>query len=272
MTTEQEDSLPKQTEMPFAIVAGKAVTEVPHDLYIPPDALEVFLEAFEGPLDLLLYLIKKENLDVLDISVSRVATQYTDYIALMTDMKIELASEYLVMAAMLAEIKSRLLLPQSEVLDDEEDPRAELIRRLQEYERFKNAAEKISELPKFGEDVLPAFVAAPKKPETVQSFPVVSLQDLMMAFAEVMRRADMFEHHHVRREVLSVREKMTVVLDALAGDDYVVFSTLFNLGEGRPGVVATFLAVLELVKMSLIELTQNGPYDSIYVRRATDAH
>ncbi|MDX1804852.1 MAG: ScpA family protein [Alcanivorax sp.] len=261
---------PSQGEMPFGLVYGKAITKLPDDLYIPPDALEVFLEAFEGPLDLLLYLIKRQNLDILDIPVATITRQYMEYVELMKAMNFELAAEYLVMAAMLSEIKSRSLLPRPKTDDDdeEEDPRAELIRRLQEYERFKKAAEDIDSLPRLERDV---FVAEAKRPDytRAKAQPDVDMRELLLALKEVMHRADMFESHQVSREKLSTRERMANVLDRLKGREFVPFIELFNPEEGKLGVVVSFLAVLELVKGSLIELVQNGPFTPIHVKAKT---
>jgi len=253
--------------MPFAFVQGEAVTTLPKDLYIPPDALEVFLEAFEGPLDLLLYLIKRQNLDILDIPIAEITRQYMEYIDLMKDMRLELAAEYLVMAAMLAEIKSRMLLPRPVEVEDEDDPRAELIRRLQEYERFKQAAEDIDEMPRVGRDVFPVEVPAPEK-QLVRKPPEISLQELLIAAKEAMTRAEMFTHHHIQMEPLSVRERMSAVLDKVGGDEFTDFTSLFDPEEGRMGVVVSLLAVLELIKESLIELVQSEPYAPIYIKAA----
>lgn len=267
--TEQSPS-PQQAEMPFAYVQGEAVTTLPQDLYIPPDALEVFLEAFEGPLDLLLYLIKRQNLDILDIPIAEITRQYMEYIDLMQDMRLELAAEYLVMAAMLAEIKSRMLLPRPVEEHDEDDPRAELIRRLQEYERFKKAALDIDELPRVGRDIFPLQLEAPEK-QVVQTPPEVSLQEILMAAKDVMTRAAMFSHHHIQMETLSVRERMSIVLSRVNTDEFTSFSNLFNPEEGRMGVVVSLLAVLELIKESLIELVQSEPFAPIYVKAAGGA-
>ena len=256
---------PQQEEMPFAVVQGAPVTELPHDLYIPPDALEVFLEAFEGPLDLLLYLIKRQNLDILDIPIAEITRQYVEYVDLMKDMKLELASEYLVMAAMLAEIKSRMLLPRPVEVDEEEDPRAELVRRLQEYERFKQAAEDLNGLPRVGRDVCPVGVDAPLL-KVVRAQPAVNLKEMLLALKDVMARAEMFTHHHIQREPLSVRERMSVVLGSLELDRFTEFSRLFKPEEGRLGVVVTLLAILELLKASLIEMVQAEPYGPIHVK------
>ena len=250
----------------LALVYGEAVTELPQDLYIPPDALEVFLEAFEGPLDLLLYLIRKQNIDVLDIPVAEITRQYMTYVELMKSVRLELAAEYLVMAAMLAEIKSRMLLPRSaEAEEDEEDPRAELIRRLQEYERFKQAAEDLDGLPRQGRDYVVPTVAAPEA-KARKLLPQVDMQELMLCMAEVLRRADLFESHQVTREMLSTRERMSEILERLKDAGFVPFIELFSVEEGRLGVVVTFMAVLELVKEQLVELVQNQAFAPIHVR------
>ncbi|HSG11993.1 MAG TPA: ScpA family protein [Gammaproteobacteria bacterium] len=258
-----------QEQLPLAIVQGEAVAELPADLYIPPDALKVFLEAFEGPLDLLLYLIRKQNIDVTDIPVADITRQYVEYIELMQDMQLELAGEYLVMSATLAEIKSRMLLPRpAGDVEDEDDPRAELVRRLQEYERYKQAAEDIDELPRLGRDVFQAEAEAPEQ-KVIQLPPEVDLQDLIAAFQEVMKRASMYAHHHVQLEALSVRERMSIVLSRVSSDRFTPFTDLFTAEEGRMGVVVTFLAILELVKESLLDLTQSEPYAPIHVKAAT---
>ncbi|AEF21974.1 segregation and condensation protein A [Pseudomonas straminea] len=255
-----------QQELPFAMVYGEALTELPVDLYIPPDALEVFLEAFEGPLDLLLYLIRKQNIDVLDIPVAEITRQYMGYVELMHTVRLELAAEYLVMAAMLAEIKSRMLLPRSaEAEEEEDDPRAELIRRLLEYERFKAAAEGIDALPRVGRDLIVPRVEAPEA-RARKLLPTVDLQELLVSMAEVLRRADMFESHQVSREALSTRERMGEVLDRLKDGAFVPFVQLFSAEEGRLGVVVTFMAILELVKESLVELVQNEAFAAVHVR------
>lgn len=261
----------QQGEMPFAIVAGKPITELPKDLYIPPEALEVFLEAFEGPLDLLLYLIKRQNLDILEINVAAITVQYMQYVNMMSAMQFELAAEYLLMAAMLAEIKSRMLLPRSaDAEEEEEDPRAQLIRRLQEYERFKKAAEDIDELPRVGRDVHLAAVELPDLNRT-RPEPQVDLKELMLALAEVLRRADMFESHHVQKEKLSTRERMSEMLARLSPNRFTPFVSLFVAEEGRLGVVVTFLAMLELIKESLVEIVQTEPFGPIHVKaRAGD--
>ncbi len=260
---------PQQEEMPFAVpfavIQGEAVTTLPKDLYIPPEALEVFLEAFEGPLDLLLYLIKRQNLDVLDIPIAEITRQYMKYVEMMKSLNLELAADYLVMAAMLAEIKSRMLLPRPVEVDDEDDPRAELVRRLQEYERFKQAAEDIDGLPRLNRDVFQVSVKTPDlrltKPE-----PEVDLRELITAFREVLTRAEMFTSHQVTLESLSVRERMSEILDRVSADRFMPFNSLFTPEEGRLGVVVTFLAILELVKESLLELIQTDPFEPIHVK------
>lgn len=255
-----------QQELPLVLVYGEAMTEMPVDLYIPPDALEVFLEAFEGPLDLLLYLIRKQNVDILDIPVAEITRQYMGYVELMKTVRLELAAEYLVMAAMLAEIKSRMLLPRSaEVEEEEADPRAELIRRLQEYERFKAAAEGIDGLSRVGREVIVPRLDAPQA-KVRKLLPEVSLEELLVSMAEVLRRGDLFESHQVSREALSTRERMSEVLERLRGGGFVPFVELFSAEEGKLGVVVTFMAILELVKESLIELVQNEPFAPIHVR------
>jgi len=255
-----------QEEMPFALVQGMPVTEVPHDLYIPPDALEVILEAFEGPLDLLLYLIRRQNLDILDIPITEITRQYIEYIEMLQDMQFELAAEYLVMAAILAEIKSRMLLPRPALDDDEEgDPRAELVRRLQEYERFKQAAEDLDELPRVGRDF--ALVEAFVEDKTVIRVPPkVELGEILSALKDVMGRAELFSSHQIEVEPLSVRERMSRILNALRGNPYMEFHQLFDPQEGRMGVVVSFLALMELTREQLVDLVQNEPFGQIYVK------
>ena len=258
---------PQQQEMPFAVVAGEPQYTLPKDLYIPPDALEVFLDAFEGPLDLLLYLIRRQNLDILDIPIADITVQYVRYIEMMHEMRFELAAEYLVMAAMLAEIKSRMLLPRVNVDDeeDESDPRAELIRRLQEYERFKQAAEDIDELPQLGRDIHLVKVEAPYR-HTEQEPPEVDLREVLLALKDVMHRADMFSSHQITRESLSLRERMSRVLETVRSERFSDFTDLFDIAEGRQGVVVTFMAILELIKQQLIELVQAETFASIHVK------
>ncbi|WP_444888939.1 segregation and condensation protein A [Microbulbifer sp. JMSA008] len=263
----------EEGEGPLALVLGEAFTDLPPDLFIPPDALEVILEAFEGPLDLLLYLIRRQNLDILEINVSDITRQYMAYVEMMTSMRFELAAEYLVMAAMLAEIKSRMLLPRPPAAEEEEgeDPRAALIRRLQEYERFKTAAEDLDEIPRMGRDIHQASAEGPDRNIT-RPDPEVDLKEVLVALADVLRRADMFESHQVEREKLSTRERMTQVLDQIRHGQFVPFVSLFTAEEGRLGVVVTFLAVMELVKESLVELVQNEAFGPIHVRAASQGN
>ena len=259
---------PLQGEMPFALVEGEPVTELPRDLYIPPHALKVFLEAFEGPLDLLLYLIKRQNLDILDIPIAEVSVQYTRYIDLMQDIEFELAGEYLVMAATLAEIKSRMLLPKpAGDGEEEDDPRAELVRRLQEYERYKAAAEDIDALERMERDIATATANVVDK-RVVTKPPDVDLRELLLAFQDAIRRADMFSRHHVQREPLSVRERMSQILETLKDAGFTEFSRLFDPAEGRAGLTVTFLAILELIKEATVEVVQNELYGPIHLRAA----
>ncbi|MGX5174533.1 segregation and condensation protein A [Aliikangiella sp. IMCC44653] len=254
-----------QEEMHFAIVAGEKVSDVPKDLYIPPDALEVFLEAFEGPLDLLLYLIKRQNVDILNIPIAHITEQYMAYVEIMKSVNLELAAEYLVMAAMLAEIKSRVLLPRPKVEEEEDDPRADLIRRLQEYERFKKAALDIDELPRMERDTQQVDIETPEL-HVDKPLPDVDLRDILLALKDVLTRAEMFSHHHIQKETLSIREKMGNVLAILSADGFTSFVSLFNVEEGRMGIVVTFLAIMELTKESMVELVQSEPYAPIHVR------
>lgn len=257
---------PRQQQLPFAVIDGQPMMQLPEDLYIPPDALEVFLEAFEGPLDLLLYLIKRQNIDILNIPIAQITHQYTQYIELMQELQLELAGEYLLMAAMLAEIKSRMLLPRPvREEEDEDDPRAELVRRLQEYERFKRAAEDLDRLERMERDVNPARVDMCER-KVVQMLPELTLRELLLSFREVMARAEMYAHHHVQMEPLSVRQRMSDVLSQLEGMEFREFSTLFDPGEGRRGVVVTFLAILELIREKLIDLVQSEPYSPIHLK------
>jgi len=262
------DQAGQQVEMPFALVQGEPLTAIPEDLYIPPDALEVILEAFEGPLDLLLYLIKRQNLDILDIPVADITRQYVSYIDLMQDMRFELAAEYLVMAAMLAEIKSRMLLPRPVTEDEDElDPRAELVRRLQEYERFKQAAQDLDEIPRQGRDVFQAHVEPPDL-EVERPLAEVDLRELLIAFQEVMQRVDRNVAFSIQREALSVRERMTRILSLLQTDSFIDFHTVFDPKEGKLGVVVSFMAILELLKQSVIEIIQAEPFSPIHLKAA----
>jgi segregation and condensation protein A len=260
-----------QTEMPFAVVEGQPVTELPRDLYIPPQALEVFLEAFEGPLDLLLYLIRRQNLDILDIPIAEITRQYTRYIELMQVLQLELAGEYLLMAATLAEVKSRMLLPRPAAEAGEDaDPRAELVRRLQEYERFKRAAEGIDRMARLERDTWVATAELVDRKVT-RIAPQVTLQEMLLAFQEVLARSDMFAHHHVQREPLSVRQRMSDVLSALSSSSFLDFVRLFRPDEGRRGVTVTFVAILELLREGLIEIVQSEAYGPLHVRLGNPA-
>lgn len=255
-----------QQDLPLAFVDGKPVTVIPQDLYIPPDALSVILQAFEGPLDLLLYLIRKQNMDILNIDVCEITRQYMEYIDAARSMKFELAAEYLLMAAMLAEIKSRMLLPKPKTEDGEEiDPRAELIRRLQIYEQYKKAAEDIDALPKFDQDYFSTRVDAQLGVQS-ESGPEVALEDLMLALKGVLERSDHFSSHHIQRETLSTRERMAAILSELSDVMYRPFEDFFRLEEGRQGVVVTFLAIMELVKEQLLELIQVDTFGAIHVK------
>lgn len=265
----QEDTGPTQSEMPFAVVDGEPVTTLPQDLYIPPYALQVFLEAFEGPLDLLLYLIRRQNLNVLDIPIAEITRQYVEYIELMKELQLELAGEYLLMAAMLAEIKSRMLLPRPETdEEEEEDPRAELMRRLQEYERFKKAAEDIRGLPQLERDVFIAHADAPDRKVTTK-LPDVTLKELLLAFHDVLKRAEMFSNLHLQREPLSVRQRMSEILTRIKAGAFAPFADLFDPEEGRMGVAVTFIALLELLRESTIEVVQAEAFAPLHVRAAS---
>ncbi len=256
-----------QGEMPFALIQGEPLTVIPQDLYIPPNALEVILEAFEGPLDLLLYLIKRQNIDILEIPLEETTRQYMQYIDMMQNLKIELAAEYLLMAAMLAEIKSRMLLPRPAESEDEDDPRAELIRRLQEYERFKDAAQNIDALPRVNRDIYLTDVELPEIHQD-KPLPEVDLRDILFAFKDAMARAEMYSHHHIQREALSVRERMSNVLSRISADGFTDYTSLFTIEEGRRGVVVTLLAILELVKEQLIDLVQSEAFAPIHLKAA----
>lgn len=255
-----------QHELPFAIVEGKVITDVPQDLYIPPDALSVILDAFEGPLDLLLYLIRRQNMDILTIDVSEITLQYIKYIEAAKKMHFELAAEYLLMAAMLAEIKSRMLLPKLQHEDDEEDdPRAELIRRLQQYERFKKAAEDIDALPRINREIATVSVNA-EIAKNHKLHPDVSLHELLDALNTVLIRSDRFVNHQIERERLSTRERMSLILARVSSDHFVSFYSLFTPEEGRAGVVVTFLAIMELVKEQLLDFVQGESFGTIHVK------
>jgi len=266
---QDEKQSPAQAEMPFAVVDGEPVTTLPQDLYIPPYALQVFLEAFEGPLDLLLYLIRRQNIDVLDIPIAEITKQYVKYIDVMKELQLELAGEYLLMAAMLAEIKSRMLLPRPETEEeDEDDPRAELVRRLQEYERFKKAAEDISDLPRLERDVFVATADAPERKITTK-MPDVTMKELLLAFHDVLQRAEMFSNLQLHREPLSVRQRMSEILTRIKANDFTGFADLFDPEEGRMGVAVTFIAVLELLRESVIEVVQSEQFAPLHIRAAS---
>lgn len=263
---------PAQAEMPFAIVDGEPVTQLPQDLYIPPYALQVFLEAFEGPLDLLLYLIRRQNIDILDIPIAEITRQYVEYIELMHELQLELAGEYLLMAAMLAEIKSRMLLPRPSAEEEEEDdPRAELVRRLQEYERFKKAAEDISDLPRLERDTFIAQADVPER-KVVTKLPDVTIKELLLAFHDVLKRAEMFSNLQLQREPLSVRQRMSEILARIKAGSFTAFGDLFDPEEGRMGVAVTFIALLELMREAVVEIVQSDAYGPIHVRAASSVH
>ena len=250
---------------PIARYRGEAVLRLPQDLYIPPDALEVFLETFEGPLDLLLYLIRKHNLDVLDIPMARLTAQYLEYVEVMRRKSLELAAEYLVMAAVLIEIKSRMLLPRPpSAAAEEEDPRAELVRRLLGYEQMKLAAQRSDDIPQLGREYMVAQVWVDKTAEYVM--PNVSAEDLRQAWLWLLQRASVNKHHRVTRDQLSVREHMTSVLRRLREASFLEFTQLFSQEDGVPKLVVTLLAILELARESMIELSQQEAYAPIYVK------
>ncbi len=252
----------------LAVVKGEPLTEIPADLFIPPQALKVFLDAFEGPLDLLLYLIKRQNFDIVNVPIARITDQYMRYIDMMDELRLDLAGEYLLMAAVLAEIKSKLLLPRPVSGEaDDDDPRAELVRRLREYERYKQAAGALDALPRLERDVFAATVAFPDR-RAIVKHPDLSMDVLLRAFAEVLVRADLSATHHIKRDPLSVRERMTLVLERIAADEFVDFYQFFVADEGRGGVVVTLLAVLELLRGSLIEAVQNECGGTIYIKAA----
>ena len=256
---------PQQVEMPFAIVDGESITELPSDLYIPPVALKVFLDTFEGPLDLLLYLIRKQNLNILDVPIADITDQYVNYINLMKELELELAGEYLLMAAMLAEIKSKMLLPLFEEVEDEEDPRAELVRRLLEYERYRTASEELNKLQRLERDVFITGVESNHLAQPIE-LPEIALQELLVSFQEVLKRAEMFTSLHLLKEPLSVRERMATILEKLKNKDFIDFTELFDLEERKTGLVVTFLAILELMKESLIEIVQTKAFGVIHVK------
>ena len=266
------DMVPAQGEMPFAVVDGEPVTQLPQDLYIPPYALQVFLEAFEGPLDLLLYLIRRQNIDVLNIPITEITQQYIEYIELMKEIQLELAGEYLLMAAMLAEIKSRMLLPRAAIEEEEEeDPRLELMRRLQEYERIKKAAEDLSALPWLERDIFIANVKVRER-KVITTLPDITLKEMLLAFHGVLKRAEMFSNLHLQREPLSMRQRMSEILNQIRANTFFSFSKLFDPEEGRMGVAVTFLAILELLREATIEVVQAEEYAPLHVRMLSSVH
>ena len=267
---EEKRAHPRQEELFLATVKGKE-TSLPEDLYVPPNALEILLDSFAGPLDFLLYLIKKQNLDILDINVAKITEQYTSYIELMDAMQVELAGDYLVMAAYLAELKSRMLLPRPLEQTEEEDPRAELIKRLQEYQRYKEAAERIDKIPRIDREI---FAANAKLPEFTPKAPLIDvpLEDLTIALAEVLRRAEQSHAHLINFEELSTRERMTQILERMKTESFIEFTSLFNPKEGKIGVVVTFLAILELLKDSLIEIVQSEEFGPIHIKGIEEVH
>ena len=271
MDMQTDNEMTKQYEMPFAIVEGEPVTELPQDLYIPPFALKVFLEAFEGPLDLLIYLIRRQNLDILDIPITDITKQYIDYINLMEEIRLELAGEYLLMAAMLAEIKSKMLLPRPELLEEEDDPRAELVKRLHEYEQFKKAAEDLDELPRLERDIVIANAEAPNK-EVVIKLPDVTLKELLIAFHDVLQRVEMNSGLHFERETLSVRQRMSDIISKIQSTKFIDFNELFDKKEGRLGIAITFLAILELLKDAMIDVVQNEEFAPMHIRVSSSIH
>ena len=267
---EVNKNYPQQGEMFLATVKGKE-TVLPEDLYGPPNALEILLDSFAGPLDFLLYLIKKQNLDILDINVAKITEQYTSYIELMDAMQVELAGDYLVMAAYLAELKSRMLLPRPNEQAEEEDPRAELITRLQEYQRYKEAAERIDKIPRIDREI---FSANAKLPEFTLQTPMldIPIEDLTFSLAEVMRRVDQSQAHLINFEELSTRERMTQILERMKTESFIEFTSLFIPKEGKIGVVVTFLAILELLKDSLIEIVQSEEFGPIHIKGIDEVH
>ena len=258
----------KQQDLPLALVRGEIVIDKPQDLFIPPDALEIFLEAFEGPLDFLLYLIKKQKFDIVDLPVLEITRQYMEYVEVMRELKLELAAEYLVMAAMLAEIKSRLLLPKHKNEDDDEiDPRMELIHRLQKYEIIKNAATELDALDRQERDFVTVSVCEPTNLQVQIPEASVELSELVIAFQSVLKRASAFSHHEISTETISTRERMSQILSQLKGkNDFTLFTDLFDVKEGKQGVVVTFLAVLELIKEHYLDMVQASAFGQIHVK------
>jgi segregation and condensation protein A len=262
-----KSKITEQQPLALAFINGEAFIDKPEDLYIPPDALELILDTFEGPLDLLLYLIRKQKFDIIELPVLQVTRQYMEYVEVMTTVKLELAGEYLVMAAMLAEIKSRLLLPKHDsVNDDEDDPRAELVRRLKQYEQIKAAAFELDNSVRLKRDFFVASADTSDNVQPIKNVPQVQLQELTMAFLGAIKRANAYSHHHIAREVLSTRERMSMVLHKLNSHTYIALSELLSINEGRAGIVVTFIAILELVKESLIVFEQGEPFGDLHVK------
>jgi segregation and condensation protein A len=262
--TELENHI--EPTQPLALVEGTPFLDLPEDLYIPPDALEVFLDTFEGPLDLLLYLIRRQNLDILNIPIAHITAQYISYIDMMSELHLELAAEYLLMAALLAEIKSRMLLPRQPSSEEEEDdPRAFLIKKLQEYENIKKVAEEIDLLPRYERDIFDTLIDK-SDVEILQQPPDIDLKEMLLAFQDVLKRVEQLSHHQITKEPLSVRERMAAILAKLNRPDSLAFSALFTRTEGRGGVVVSFLAILELSKEGLLEIIQTEPHTEIRIR------
>ncbi len=258
-----------ESVQPIALVQGSPLLDFPEDLYIPPDAMEVFLETFEGPLDLLLYLIRRQNLDILNIPIAHITTQYISYIEMMNELRLELAAEYLLMAALLAEIKSRMLLPrQPETEDEEDDPRVFLIKKLQEYECIKKVAEDIDLLPRYERDLFDTIVDV-SDVKINHPLPDLELKEMLLAFQGVLKRVEQLSHHTITREPLSVRERMASILEKLNRPDSLSFSALFTQTEGKQGVVISFLAILELCKEGLLEIIQSEPFAELRIRTKT---
>ena len=261
-----------------AVIQGQPVDQLPTDLYIPPEALRVFLEVFEGPLDFLSYLIRKQNLDILNINVARIAEQYSSYVQMMQSLQFELAADYLAMAAWLTELKSRFLLPRPhfDQEDQEGDPRAELIQRLLEYEQIRSAADSIDQLPRLERDIFLSSVIATQGDTMEPAVPDVSKEELLLAIANVFRRSRLYEHHQIQSEPLSIRERMTLILDKVRDlefdGSYIKFEKLFSPKEGVAGIVVSLLAIMELLRDSCIELSQNEPFGDIYIKAAEHAH
>ncbi len=271
MKKEQEKN-PRQSEFNLATVNGEQIL-LPHDdLYIPPNALKIFLESFEGPLDLLLYFIRKQNLDILDINVAEITNQYVEYIELMEKLQFDLAGEYLLMAAYLTEIKSRMMLPVETAEDElEDDPRAELIKRLQEYERFKTASMKIESMPRINRDFFPASTALPEF-ESKEALPSLELERLSNIFYELLEKQKLRGSHIIEFEKLSTREKMSNVLELLVSENFLEFYNLYKKADGKLGLIVTFLAILELVKDSMIQLVQSDSFGPIHVKAKEKVH